>query len=92
MSQFYLPEDVALHVPVRHLSIAAEHGVDTQRGWRRRPGGAVFWGVTIIQAIQLRDGEVLGYSHVTRSLREPVQYLSPALWLLPPQTARLAMA
>src|SRR5690606_14996808 len=35
MSQFYLPEDIALYLPARHLSMAAEHGIDTQRGWRR---------------------------------------------------------
>lgn len=90
VSQFYLPNDVALHVPARHLSIAAEYGVDTQRGWRRRPAGEIFWGVTIVQSILLSDGEVLGYSHVTRSLRAPVQHLSRALRAGLTQTAGLA--
>jgi hypothetical protein len=90
MSQFYLPEDVALHVPVRHLSIAAEYGVDTQRGWRRRPGGEIFWGVTVMQSILLSDGELLGYSHVTRLVRGPAQQLSRPLRIRP-ATASLAM-
>jgi hypothetical protein len=76
MSQFYLPIDIAVHVPARHLTIAAEHGMDTQRGWRRRPSGDIFWGVTIMQSILLSDGELLGYSHVTRSMRAPAQRLS----------------
>lgn len=76
VSQFYLPDDVALRVPARHLSIAAEYGVDTQRGWRRRPSGEIFWGVTIMQSILLSDGEILGYSHVTRSLLAPAQHLA----------------
>lgn len=91
MSQFYLPEDIALYLPARHLSIAAEHGMDTQRGWRRRPGGEIFWGVTIIQTILLSDGELLGYSHVTRWLRGPAQYLSRPLQVGLPQSASLAM-
>lgn len=69
MSQFYLPTDIAIHVPTRHLWIAAEYGMDTQRGWRRRPSGEIFWGVTVMQSILLGDGELLGYSHVTRSIR-----------------------
>lgn len=91
VSQFYLPDDVALHVPARHLSIAAEYGVDTQRGWRRRPAGEIFWGVTIMQSILLGDGEVLGYSHVTRCLRAPVQQLSRPLRAAPPRAASLAL-
>lgn len=91
MSQFYLPEDIALYLPARHLSIAAEHGMDTQRGWRRRPGGEVFWGVTIIQTILLSDGELLGYSHVTRLARGPALHLSRPLPVGRPQMGSLAM-
>ncbi|WP_161827407.1 hypothetical protein [Steroidobacter agaridevorans] len=91
MSQFYLPDDIALHVPARHLSIAAEYGVDTQRGWRRRPIGEIFWGVTVMQSILLGDGELLGYSHVTRSVRAPAQYLSRPLRTRLPGTASLAL-
>lgn len=79
VSQFYLPDDVALRVPARHLSMAAEYGVDTQRGWRRRPAGEIFWGVTIMQSILLSDGELLGYSHVTRLVRAPAQHLARPL-------------
>jgi len=91
MSQFYLPTDVALHVPARHLSIAAEHGADTQRGWRRRPGGDIFWGVTVMQSILLSDGELLGYSHVTRSLFAPAQQIFRPLRAGRPPTVGLAL-
>jgi hypothetical protein len=74
MSQFYLPTDIAIHVPTRHLWIAAEYGMDTQRGWRRRPSGEIFWGVTVMQSILLSDGELLGYSHVTRSVHGSAQH------------------
>jgi hypothetical protein len=91
MSQFYLPDEIALHVPARHLSITAEYGVDTQRGWRRRPGGEIFWGVTVMHSILLGDGELLGYSHVTRSMRGPAQRLSRPLRTRLPATASLAL-
>lgn len=91
VAQFYLADDIALHVPARHISIAAEYGVDTQRGWRRRPGGEIFWGVTIMQSILLSDGELLGYSHVTRSLRAPAQQLSRTLRSGPLHTVGLAL-
>lgn len=90
MSQFYLPEDVALNVPACHLSSAAEYGVDTQRGWRRRPSGEIFWGVTVMQSILLSDGELLGYSHVTRALHAPVQQIFRPARAVPSRTAHLA--
>lgn len=80
MSQFYLPEDIALYLPVRHLSMAFQHGVDTKLGWRRRPGGDVFWAATVIQSIRLEDGELLGYSHVTRCLRSPARCVTAPTW------------
>lgn len=91
MSQFYLPTDIAIHVPTRHLSIAAEHGVDTQRGWRRRPSGEIFWGVTVMRSILMSDGELLGYSHVTRSVRGSAQQCSVPLRAGLPGTASLAL-
>lgn len=91
MSQFYLPDDIALQVPAHHLSIAAEHGVDTQRGWRRRPGGEIFWGVTVIQSILLSDGELLGFSHVTRSVHAPSRQIFRPLRAGPPRTASVAI-
>lgn len=90
VSQFYLSDEIALHVPARHLSIAAEYGADTQRGWRRRPGGEIFWGVTVMQSI-LGDGELLGYSHVTRLVRGPAQHLSRTLRPRLPGAASLAL-
>lgn len=91
MSQFYLPEDVALCLPVRHLSMAAEYGMDTERGWRCRPGGEIFWGVTVIQSILLSDRELLGYSHVTRLVRAPARYLSKSLRTERTQATSFAM-
>jgi hypothetical protein len=71
VAQFYLAQDVALLRPDRGLIAACLHGSNTQQGWHRRPGGATFWGVTVIEPIYLESGELYGYSHVTRFTKDP---------------------
>ena len=71
VSQFYVPQDVALLRPNRNLSAASVNGSNTQHGWHRRPGGSIVWGITIIEPIHLDSGELYGYSHVTRFARDP---------------------
>jgi hypothetical protein len=71
VSQFYLPQDVALLRPDRGLIAAGLHGSTTQQGWHRRPGGSIFWGITVIEPILLESGEQYGYSHVTRFAQDP---------------------
>jgi hypothetical protein len=71
VSQFYLPQDVALLRPDRDLLAACLHGSNTHQGWHRRPGGSIFWAVTVIEPIYLESGGLHGYSHVTRFARDP---------------------
>ncbi|HEY0940262.1 MAG TPA: hypothetical protein VGE08_09215 [Steroidobacter sp.] len=71
VSQFYPAADVALQRADRQLKIASILGADTREGWYRRANGSVFWGVTVIEALQLKNGELHGYSHVTRPSRDP---------------------
>lgn len=71
VSQFYLAQDVAFQRPNRRMHAASLHGTDTQQGWHRRPDGTIFWGVTVVEAMRLKTGELHGYSHVTRQLQEP---------------------
>jgi hypothetical protein len=71
VAQFYLPQDVALLRPDRSLIAASLQGSHTQQGWQRRPGGSIFWGVTVIEPIYLKSGELYGYSHVTRFAQDP---------------------
>lgn len=71
VSQFYLPRDVALLRPDRDLIAACAQGSNTQQGWHRRPGGSVFWAITVIEPIYLDGKELNGYSHVTRFAQDP---------------------
>jgi hypothetical protein len=71
VSQFYPAADVALQLADRQLKLASILGADTREGWYRRANGSAFWGVTVIEALQLKNGELHGYSHVTRHSRDP---------------------
>jgi hypothetical protein len=83
VSQFYLAQDVALLRPDRGLMAACLHGSKTQQGWHRRPGGSIFWGVTIIRPIHLENGELHGYSHVTRIAQDPRARAIADIWDAP---------
>ncbi|MBM0103107.1 hypothetical protein JM946_00035 [Steroidobacter sp. S1-65] len=76
VSQFYSAADVALQLAERQLKIAAILGADTREGWYRRANGSAFWGVTVIEALQLKNGELHGYSHVTRHSRDPRRHMT----------------
>ena len=69
--QFYVLEDVAAGVPHRDLRVAVANGTCTEQGWRRRAGGAVYWGTTVIRALVNRNGQLQGFSHLTRQSRGP---------------------
>ena len=68
-STFYPPEDIAARKPERELEEAIRVGRVEDEGWRLRKDGSRFWASVVITAIR-RDGEVIGYSKVTRDLTE----------------------
>jgi PAS domain-containing protein len=71
VSQLYMPEDIALGIPVRDLCSATVHGHCTGSGWRRGSDGAKFWATVIIKPILLRDGRLQGFSHTTHRASAP---------------------
>lgn len=71
VSQFYMLEEVVAGVPQRDLRNAVSHGICTEQGWRRRAGGAIYWGTTIIRALLNRNGQLQGFSHLTRESTGP---------------------
>jgi hypothetical protein len=79
VSQFYVPSDVAAGIPGRSLRCAADYGVNTQHGWRRRPGGATYWGTTVVETIEASDGRSLGFAHITRRSQGPWEFIRPAV-------------
>jgi formate hydrogenlyase transcriptional activator len=69
-SRFYLPEDIDRGKPAEELRIAAEKGSIEDEGWRIRKDGTRFWANVVITAIRGKDGELLGFTKVTRDFTE----------------------
>ena len=69
-SRFYTQEDIEHGKPERELKIAASEGRLEEEGWRVRKDGSRFWANVIITAIRDNNGELLGFSKVTRDFTE----------------------
>ena len=69
-SLFYLPEDQASNLPKTLINNATLNGRATHEGWRVRKDGSTFWGSVVITALHTDDGDVIGFTKVTRDLTE----------------------
>ena len=69
-TMFYTQEDVASGHPARELAIAASTGRHEEEGWRIRKDGTRFWANVVLTRLQGPEGEVIGFSKVTRDLTE----------------------
>jgi PAS domain S-box-containing protein len=70
---FYRPEDREAGLPEQLIDLAAREGKAAHEGWRLRKDGTSFWGSVVITALHDPDGEVVGFSKVTRDLTERKQ-------------------
>ena len=69
-SRFYTQEDIESGKPDRELKIAAAEGRLEDDGWRVRKDGSRFWANVIITAVKDKNGELVGFSKVTRDFSE----------------------
>ena len=67
---FYLPEDSVNNLPEKLLKKATDKGKASHEGWRLRKNGTKFWGSITLTALHTANGEIMGYSKVTRDLTE----------------------
>lgn len=67
-STFYPQERIDAHWPEHELSVASEVGRFEDEGWRVRKDGTQFWANVVITRILDDDGELLGFSKITRDL------------------------
>jgi PAS domain S-box-containing protein len=65
---FYTDEDRKNNLPDKLLSKAKTNGKAIQEGWRIRKDGTKFWGTIVITALHGKDGQIIGFSKVTRDL------------------------
>lgn len=69
-SNFYFDEDRKRGLPQQLLEEARTNGRATHEGWRCRKDGSRFWGSIVITALHDKEGNVVGFSKVTRDLTE----------------------
>jgi PAS domain S-box-containing protein len=70
MALFYPPEAVAAGEPARLLALAQHQGHCEDEGWRVRKDGSRFQARVTITALRGKQGELLGFSKVTRDITE----------------------
>ncbi|HEY4374874.1 MAG TPA: PAS domain S-box protein [Burkholderiales bacterium] len=69
-SIFYTPADIERDWPAQELRRATTEGRFEDEGWRLRKDGSRFWANVIITALRGEDGQLLGFSKITRDLSE----------------------
>ena len=69
-SVFYTQEALDAGWPAEELRRARMLGRFEDEGWRVRKDGGLFWANVVITAIRDADGELRGYSKITRDLSE----------------------
>jgi PAS domain S-box-containing protein len=69
-STFFPAEDVAAGKPALELEAAIRQGSVEDEGWRVRKDGTRFWADVVITAIRNPQGELIGFTKVTRDLTE----------------------
>ncbi len=69
-SRFYPAEAVERHWPEREIEAATAEGRFEDEGWRVRKDGSRFWANVVITALRDQNGNLLGFSKITRDLTE----------------------
>jgi PAS domain S-box-containing protein len=69
-SRFYTATDRAGGLPTRALFTASTEGRFEAEGWRVRKDGSLFWANVVIDPIVDEQGQLLGYSKITRDITE----------------------
>lgn len=67
---FYQDSDRAAQLPELLINEARTNGRAMHEGWRVRKDGTMFWGSVVITALHDEEGNVIGFSKVTRDLTE----------------------
>ncbi len=72
-SRFYTEEDQVLNKPAKALEIAKRDGVLHEDGIRVRKDGTHFWANVLITALKDSQGNLRGFSKITRDITETRQ-------------------
>ncbi len=69
-SCFFLSEDIQAGKPQIELEMALANGRAEHEGWRVRKDGSRFWANVVITAVRDDQGQLRGFSKVTRDITE----------------------
>jgi len=69
-SCLYPTEDIKQGKPKRDLQLATTEGQVEDEGWRIRKDGTRFWANVVITALHDANGQLVGFSMITRDLSE----------------------
>ena len=67
---FYMPQDREAHLPEQLIELAKKEGRARHIGRRLRKNGTIFWGSILITALHDDEGEVIGFTKLTKELSE----------------------
>ena len=67
-TRFYPPDAIERGWPAHELKVAAAEGRFEDEGWRLRKDGSQFWANVVITALRDGQGNLQGFSKVTRDL------------------------
>jgi PAS domain S-box-containing protein len=67
---FYLPSDRQSKLPQQLIELATKEGRARHIGKRVRKDGSTFWGSILITALHNYEGEVIGFTKLTRAMRD----------------------
>lgn len=67
---FYMPDDRQNKLPEQLIELAKREGRARHVGRRVRKDGTIFWGSILITAIHDEENNVVGFTKLTRELRD----------------------
>ena len=67
---FYMPQDRQAGLPEQLIDLAKKEGRARHIGRRLKKDGTIFWGSILITALHDDDGEVIGFTKLTREISE----------------------
>lgn len=71
---FYMPQDRQAHLPEQLIELAKKEGRARHIGRRLKKDGSIFWGSILITALHDDDGEVIGFTKLTKEISEHEKY------------------
>ena len=67
---FYMPQDREYNLPEQLIELAKREGRAWHIGRRLRKDGTIFWGSILITALHDDDGQVIGFTKLTKELND----------------------